>query len=151
MKRLLMLLAAAVVSFNAQAGGDATRGATLVKTCTACHGADFNKPIDPSYPKLAGQHPDYLEHALHAYKRGDAPNGRVNPDHGRAGGRLVRQGHGRHRRLPLQACPARSPPATGRQSPKSEPLLLGGMIRCFPGGAGQKRDATPILIILAPR
>ena len=79
MKRLLMLLAAAVVSFNAQAGGDATRGATLVKTCTACHGADFNKPIDPSYPKLAGQHPDYLEHALHAYKRGDAPNGRVNP------------------------------------------------------------------------
>ncbi|MFL6709032.1 MAG: c-type cytochrome [Massilia sp.] len=79
MKRLLMLVAAAVVSFNAQAGGDASRGATLVKTCQACHGADFNKPIDPSYPKLAGQHPDYLAHALVAYKRGDGPNGRVNP------------------------------------------------------------------------
>lgn len=79
MKRLLIVVAAAVVSFNAQAGGDAKRGATLVKTCQACHGADFNKPIDPSYPKLAGQHPDYLAHALIAYKRGDGPNGRVNP------------------------------------------------------------------------
>jgi cytochrome c553 len=73
-----LALAATVVCFNASAA-DATRGATLVKTCQACHGADFNKPIDPSYPKLAGQHPDYIAHSLHAYKRGDGPNGRVNP------------------------------------------------------------------------
>ncbi len=24
--------------------------------CASCHGENFNKPIDPSYPKLAGQH-----------------------------------------------------------------------------------------------
>jgi cytochrome c553 len=73
----MIALAATLLCCQASAA-DANRGATLVKTCQACHGADFNKPIDPSYPKLAGQHPDYLAHALHAYKRGDAVNGRVN-------------------------------------------------------------------------
>jgi cytochrome c553 len=36
--------------------------------CVSCHGANFSKPIDPSYPKLAGQHPDYLYAALKAYQ-----------------------------------------------------------------------------------
>lgn len=36
--------------------------------CTACHGENFSKPLDPSYPKLAGQYPDYLYYALKAYK-----------------------------------------------------------------------------------
>ena len=35
--------------------------------CSSCHGANFSKPIDPSYPKLAGQHADYLYVALKAY------------------------------------------------------------------------------------
>jgi len=41
--------------------------------CTSCHGANFSKPIDPSYPKLAGQHPDYLYVALKSYA--------VDPNH----------------------------------------------------------------------
>lgn len=36
--------------------------------CASCHGADFNKPIDPSYPKIAGQNGDYLYAALRAYQ-----------------------------------------------------------------------------------
>ena len=36
--------------------------------CSSCHGANFSKPIDPSYPKLAGQHADYLLVSLKAYK-----------------------------------------------------------------------------------
>ncbi len=36
--------------------------------CASCHGENFNKPIDPSYPKLAGQHADYLYQALKAYQ-----------------------------------------------------------------------------------
>ncbi len=36
--------------------------------CTSCHGDNFNKPIDPSYPKLAGQYADYLFVALKSYK-----------------------------------------------------------------------------------
>jgi cytochrome c553 len=36
--------------------------------CVSCHGANFSKPIDASYPKLAGQYPDYLYQALKAYQ-----------------------------------------------------------------------------------
>ena len=37
--------------------------------CAACHGKDGNTPIDPSYPRLSGQHQDYLVHALRTYKQ----------------------------------------------------------------------------------
>jgi cytochrome c553 len=35
--------------------------------CASCHGANFSQPIDPSYPKLGGQHADYLFVAMKAY------------------------------------------------------------------------------------
>lgn len=41
--------------------------------CASCHGANFSKPIDPAYPKLAGQHADYLFVALKAYKTENNP------------------------------------------------------------------------------
>jgi cytochrome c553 len=44
--------------------------------CASCHGADFSKPIDPSYPKLGGQHADYLFVALKSYKM-DSNNPKV--------------------------------------------------------------------------
>lgn len=48
--------------------------------CVACHGENLNKPIDPSYPKLGGQHADYLYVALKAYHTTNNPNiGRANP------------------------------------------------------------------------
>ena len=47
--------------------------------CASCHGANFSKPIDPSYPKIAGQHADYLFVALKAYKTENNPKvGRGN-------------------------------------------------------------------------
>jgi cytochrome c553 len=47
--------------------------------CASCHGANFSKPIDPSYPKLGGQHADYLYVALKAYTvEGNALIGRNN-------------------------------------------------------------------------
>ena len=73
-------LLASAVSFNAMAA-DVAAGEALAKkfNCASCHGADYNKPIDPSYPKLAGQHRDYLALAMTAYKRGaDGANGRNN-------------------------------------------------------------------------
>lgn len=81
MKKLTIALIAGLVSLNASAGGNVANGEKLAKqyNCAACHGADFNTPIDPSYPKLAGQHADYIAHALAAYKRGNAMNGRTNP------------------------------------------------------------------------
>ena len=44
--------------------------AELIKkgACISCHGEGFAKPIDPSYPKVAGQHADYLYVALKSYK-----------------------------------------------------------------------------------
>ena len=48
--------------------------------CASCHGANLSKPIDPSYPKLAGQHADYLYVALKAYQTDKNPQvGRNNP------------------------------------------------------------------------
>ncbi|PPE71713.1 cytochrome c4 [Caldimonas thermodepolymerans] len=47
--------------------------------CVSCHGANFSKPIDGSYPKIAGQHPDYLYVALKSYKtEGNPYIGRAN-------------------------------------------------------------------------
>ena len=36
--------------------------------CASCHGANYSKGIDGSYPKLAGQNADYLFVALKSYK-----------------------------------------------------------------------------------
>jgi cytochrome c553 len=47
--------------------------------CATCHGVNYNKPIDPGYPKIAGQHADYLYVALRAYTvTGNAKVGRSN-------------------------------------------------------------------------
>ncbi len=47
--------------------------------CASCHGEQFNKPIDGSYPKIAGQYADYLFAALKSYKVEGNPNvGRGN-------------------------------------------------------------------------
>ncbi len=47
--------------------------------CTSCHGPNLSKPIDPSYPRIAGQHADYLFVALKAYKTDNNPSvGRSN-------------------------------------------------------------------------
>ena len=54
--------------------------AALLKkgACVSCHGANFSKPIDV-YPKIAGQHADYLFVALKSYKaEGNATWGRSN-------------------------------------------------------------------------
>ena len=48
--------------------------------CVSCHGDNFSKAIDPTYPKLAGQHADYLYVALKAYKNDSHHTwGRANP------------------------------------------------------------------------
>ncbi len=58
----------------------ATAVAELIKkgACISCHGEGFRKPIDPSYPKIAGQYPDYVSAALKAYKVDHEYFGRTN-------------------------------------------------------------------------
>jgi cytochrome c553 len=80
--RLSVATVALLASGLAFARGDVDNGkelATKKYACTSCHGADFATPIDPSYPKLAGQHDDYLRFALLAYQKGEHPTfGRGN-------------------------------------------------------------------------
>ena len=47
--------------------------------CASCHGANLSMPVDPSYPKIGGQHADYMFVALKAYKGGNNQTvGRAN-------------------------------------------------------------------------
>lgn len=46
--------------------------------CVSCHGANFSKALSPEYPKLAGQHADYLYVALKSYQSSAATHGRSN-------------------------------------------------------------------------
>jgi cytochrome c553 len=47
--------------------------------CVSCHGDNFAKPISPEFPKIAGQHADYMFVALKAYKTENNPKvGRSN-------------------------------------------------------------------------
>jgi cytochrome c553 len=78
MNKWIMFVAAVLVQAglaSTSQAADLENGKKLVteKICVTCHGANLNTPIDPTYPKLAGQHADYLAHALHAYKIDDKP------------------------------------------------------------------------------
>jgi cytochrome c553 len=76
--RLHLASLAAAVGFGLAApafAADIASGARLAnERCAACHGKDGNTPVDPSYPRLSGQHEDYLVHALKAYRNDSRKN-----------------------------------------------------------------------------
>jgi cytochrome c553 len=66
----LCIAAFALLGAQAAVAADLQAGSAKVKeVCAACHGQDGNSQT-PDYPKLAGQHPDYLAKALRDYKSG---------------------------------------------------------------------------------
>jgi len=75
-KRLLISIAA-VAALGAAAGAsaaDVNAGkAKATEVCVACHGADGNS-ASADFPKLGGQHGDYLAKALRDYKSGQRKN-----------------------------------------------------------------------------
>ncbi|KFN46972.1 c-type cytochrome [Arenimonas metalli] len=68
------LLALAAPAFAAGPVGNIAAGQEKSKTCASCHGATGNESLDDTYPKLAGQHPEYLVRALQEYKSGKRKN-----------------------------------------------------------------------------
>ncbi len=83
---LLALSPSVVVSNNV--AGDAERGRRLhtgeqtipgVAACISCHGTDGNQTQAPGFPRIAGQYPDYLLHALQGYKSGARKNAVMQP------------------------------------------------------------------------
>ena len=70
-KWLVTASIALVFSVNyAQAAGNADEGQKNSAVCAGCHGADGNSGINPLWPKLAGQHPQYIEKQLRDFKEG---------------------------------------------------------------------------------
>lgn len=62
------VVAGAVEPGKAADGSSKVQELLTKGACTSCHGDSFSKPLDPSYPRIAGQHSDYLFVALKAYK-----------------------------------------------------------------------------------
>jgi len=73
--RKFLLILGLLMAFTVQARGNAESGKQkAAQVCAACHGADGNKPSDPTQPVLAGQYYDYLVRALMDYKIGRRNN-----------------------------------------------------------------------------
>ncbi|MGL4185285.1 MAG: c-type cytochrome, partial [Thiotrichaceae bacterium] len=53
-------------------------GKTKSATCAACHGADGNS-VNPEWPKLAGQHPNYIVKQLTNFKEDARVNASMSP------------------------------------------------------------------------
>jgi cytochrome c553 len=69
----LIFAFAAMATLPAQAADLAAAKKTVTEVCQACHGLDGNSAA-PDFPKLGGQHPDYLAKALRDYKSGARKN-----------------------------------------------------------------------------
>jgi cytochrome c553 len=74
MSFLLRAIASSLVLISLQsfAQGDAAAGQAKATICAACHGADGNSAV-PNWPKLAGQHQQYLVRQITLIKSNDRP------------------------------------------------------------------------------
>ena len=69
------IIGIAAFCISTAALADAAAGQAKAKqVCAACHGENGDKPLQPEYPILAGQHRDYLMKALGDYKSGARKN-----------------------------------------------------------------------------
>ncbi|MFQ5994632.1 MAG: c-type cytochrome [Acidiferrobacterales bacterium] len=73
---LLTVMAGAGIALSlgvGEAAGDAAAGKARSTLCVACHGPDGNS-ANPEWPKLAGQHAEYIVKQLKDYKSGARKN-----------------------------------------------------------------------------
>ena len=81
MKNWLVLTSTLLLSIamgQVQAAGDPVAGKAKAGQCAACHGPDGNS-ANPEWPKLAGQHADYLVKQLQFFKDGERENTTMKP------------------------------------------------------------------------
>ena len=69
-----LVLLASAPAFAAGPVGNVAAGQEKSKTCASCHGPTGNESLDPTYPKLAGQYPEYLAKSLRDYRSGERNN-----------------------------------------------------------------------------
>jgi cytochrome c553 len=84
----LPLVLASATALAAPPVGDPDRGGQIhrgeieiegVAACSTCHGQTGNDTLDGTFPKLAGQYPEYLVHALQSYVDGTRDNAVMKP------------------------------------------------------------------------
>lgn len=74
MAAVVSLMVASGVNAETEVKADPAKAQQIASTvCVACHGADGNSPV-PANPKLAAQHPDYINKQLTNFKSGDRKN-----------------------------------------------------------------------------
>lgn len=78
MSQFIALLVVAVVLAAADVRADAAAGEAKAAVCAACHGERGNSR-NPEWPKLAGQHPNYLAQQLRDFKSGTRKNEVMSP------------------------------------------------------------------------
>jgi cytochrome c553 len=70
MTRFVLAVAVFVAGISSVAAADIEAGKKkATEVCAACHGADGNSAT-AEFPRIAGQHADYLAKALRDYKTG---------------------------------------------------------------------------------
>jgi len=79
MKKTLFIATVASLSLlgSAHAAGSAEAGQAKAAMCAACHGTDGNSAA-PNFPKLAGQHADYIAKQLQNFKSGERKDATMN-------------------------------------------------------------------------
>jgi len=78
MKQIFLVVLVVFTSQLMAQQGDAEKGQALSATCMACHGADGNS-VNPIWPTIAGQHPQYTARQLKLFKSGDRPSATMLP------------------------------------------------------------------------
>jgi len=80
MLRLLALGATILLALSAgvSAAGDPAAGKQTALTCAACHGPD-GQGINSTWPKLAGQHAEYIRKQLDDFQQGRRKNPQMTP------------------------------------------------------------------------
>lgn len=78
MKLVTMVFATLVGLGGNVLAADVSAGKSVSATCAACHGVDGNAPSD-LFPKLAGQHAEYLEKQILDFQNGARENAMMAP------------------------------------------------------------------------
>ena len=74
----LPILALGLLAGGAHADGDAQAGAAKAQVCAGCHGPD-GISVNPLWPNLAGQHVEYLDKQMKAFRDGQRVEATMQP------------------------------------------------------------------------
>ena len=76
--RVLAIIGLCLFAAGTAQAGNPEAGKEKSRTCAACHGPEGNSATG-DFPRLAGQHYDYLVKAMHDYKVGKRKNAIMAP------------------------------------------------------------------------